>query len=141
MLVRVPVRRVLTGLVRDPLGGLERIGRQSGGAVVRLNLGAVRPFLFTHPDHVQRVLRERPEQYAREGMLWKPLRRLEGYGIAGEGPRWRDSRRLLQPRFTARSIAGLLDLMAEAIDGAVGEFEPGARVDLTGAMVRVVHRS
>jgi cytochrome P450 len=109
--------------------------------VVRLNLGAVRPFLLTHPDHVQRVLRERPEQYAREGMLWKPLRRLEGDGIAGEGQRWRDSRRLLQPRFTARGIDGLVGTMAGAIEGAVGELEPGTPVDLTGAMVRIVHRS
>jgi cytochrome P450 len=139
--LRVGLWRALFSLGRDPLGALEGIGRRAGGAVVRLNLGAVRPFLFTHPDHVQRVLRERPEQYAREGMLWKPLRRLEGYGIAGEGPRWQDSRRLLQPSFTARSVDGLLGTMAGAIEDAVGGFEPGGTLDLTEAMVRIVHRS
>jgi cytochrome P450 len=141
MLRRVPARQALTGLARDPLGALERIGREAGGAVVRLNLGAVRPYLLTNPDHVQRVLRERPTQYAREGMLWKPLRRLEGHGIAGEGPPWRESRRLLQPVFTARSVDTLRGTMAGAIDAAVGEFAPGEPVDLTGAMVRIVHRS
>src|SRR6185437_2612723 len=79
--VRLSARRLLTRLARDPLGTLERIILDNDGAVVRVNLGAVRPFLFTAPDHVQRVLRERPAQYAREGMLWKPLRSLEGDGI------------------------------------------------------------
>lgn len=143
--VRVSARRVLGGLARDPLGTLERIGRDNDGAVVRLDLGAVRPFLFTAPDHVQRVLRERPEQYAREGMLWKPLRRLEGHGIAGEGPVWARSRRLLQPMFTAKHIAGVLDPMAEAIAVAVKQLDgnagSGAPIDVAAEMTHVVHRS
>ncbi len=143
--VRLSARRVLTGLARDPLGMLERIGRESDGAVVRLGLGAVRPFLFTAPDHVQRVLRERPEQYVREGMLWKPLRRLEGDGIAGEGPIWARSRRLLQPMFTAKHIAGVLDPMAEAIAVAVKQLDrnahSGTPIDVASEMTRVVHRS
>jgi cytochrome P450 len=143
--VRLPAHRVLTGLARDPLGTLERIGRDNDGAVVRLSLGAVRPFLFTAPDQVQRVLRERPEQYTREGMLWKPLRRLEGDGIAGEGPIWARSRRLLQPVFTAKHIAGVLDPMAEAISSAVQQLDrqarSGALIDVAVEMTRVVHRS
>jgi len=143
--VRLSARRMLTGLARDPLGTLERISRDNDGAVVRVNLGAVRPFLFTAPDHVQRVLRERPAQYAREGMLWKPLRRLEGDGIAGEGPNWARSRRLLQPMFTAKHIAGLLDPMAEAIAVAVRQLDrhanSGAPIDVAVEMTRVVHRS
>ena len=143
--VRVPAHRALAGLARDPLGTLERIGRECDGAVVRLNLGAVRPYLLTNPDHVQRVLRERPEQYPREGMLWKPLRRLEGDGIASEGPSWARSRRLLQPLFTAKNVAGLLDPMTDAIRAAVADLDPAARagrpVDLIAEMTRIVHRS
>ena len=138
---RVPLRTALSGLARDPLATLERIGRECDGAVVRLNLGAVRPYLLTHPDHVQRVLRERPEQYAREGMLWKPLRRLEGNGIASEGPSWERSRRLLQPLFTARSVNAVVDPMSDAIDEAVGELETGESVDVIATMTRIVHRS
>jgi cytochrome P450 len=141
----VPMHRALVALARDPLGALERIGRDSDGAVVRLGLGAVRPYLLTDPGHVQRVLRERPGQYVREGMLWRPLRRLEGAGIAGEGPRWRQSRRLLQPVFTARHIAGVLEPMAAAIGEAVADLDGPARrgepVDVTAAMTRIVHRS
>jgi cytochrome P450 len=135
----VPLRTAITGLARNPLAALERIGRECDGAVVRLNLGAVRPYLLTNPDHVQRVLRERPDQYVREGMLWKPLRRLEGNGIASEGPSWERSRRLLQPLFTARSVAGVVEPMTAAIDEAVGELE--GEVDVIATMTRIVHRS
>jgi cytochrome P450 len=142
---RVPARQAVPALARDPLAALERIGARSGGEIVRLSLGAVRPYLLTNPDHVQRVLRERPTQYVRDGMLWKPLRRLEGDGIASDGPSWDRSRQLLQPIFTTRSIAGVLDAMAEAIVAGVDELaadaRAGRRVELIEGMTRVVFRA
>jgi cytochrome P450 len=145
--VGVPlVRRPgLVGLVRDPLRALQDIVADHDGAVIRLNLGLFRPYLLTDPAHVQRVLHDRPEQYVREGMLWKPLRRLEGDGIAGEGPGWRASRRVLQPTFARRQVDGLVEPMAGAIADAVAALDAPARdglpVDVIGAMTRIVHRS
>ncbi|MGI5243036.1 cytochrome P450 [Dactylosporangium sp. CA-139066] len=142
---RVAPWRAVPALARDPLTALERIGAASGGEIVRLNLGVVRPLLLTNPDHVQRALRERPAQYVREGMLWKPLRRLEGDGIASDGPNWQRSRSLLQPIFTARSVTAVLDTMADAIEGAVAELEADGRagrpVALVEGMTRVVFRA
>lgn len=128
--------------MRDPLGGFERIGRESGGALARLNLGLTRPYLATHPDHVQHILR-RPETYRREGMMWEPIRRLEGDGIAGEGPSWQVSRRILQPLFTARSINNLLASMSAAIDEALDGLSAhttGEPIDVVTEMTRLMHR-
>jgi cytochrome P450 len=137
------VHRTVPWLVRDPLAGLERIGRDCDGALARLHLGLTRPYLATHPDHVQHILR-RPEIYRREGMIWRPLRRLEGYGIAAEGPSWRTSRRVLQPLFTARSIGALQPRMAAAVaevmDLLAGRDRPGQPLDLITTMTSLVHR-
>jgi cytochrome P450 len=144
-LVDLPAHRVVPALARDPLRALTVVGRRHEGAVVRLHLGPFRPYLLTDPEHVRHVLRDRPDVYVRDGMLWKPLRRLEGDGIASDGPTWRRSRELLLPVFSARHVAGVLDGMAGAIVEAVAELGGAARdgqpVDLVAAMTRVVHRS
>lgn len=140
----VPARRVYAGLLRDPLGGLTRIGRDNDGTVVRLNLGVSRPYLLAGPEHVQRVLGDKPTVYRREGMLWKPLRRLEGDGIAGEGPGWERSRRILQPLFTAKSIARITDQTAEAVTSAVDALASRSAVkptEITAAMTGLAHRA
>lgn len=137
----IPIRSTLRIAGRQGLRAFDRIGEGYGGSLARLNLGLFRPYLVTHPDHVRHVLRG-AETYVREGMIWRPLRRLEGHGIAGEGPRWRTSRRILQPRFTARHVTSLAHLMAqaaaEAYDRLAGD-APGP-VDLTFAMTRFTHQ-
>jgi enediyne biosynthesis protein E7 len=143
--VDLPAHRVLPALARDPLAALAHVGQRYPGAVVRLHLGPFRPYLLTAPEQVQHVLRDHADVYVREGMLWEPLRRLEGDGIASEGETWRRSRDLLQPVFSARHVASVLDGMAAAIVDAVAEYDDAARegrpVDLVAAMTRVVHRS
>jgi cytochrome P450 len=140
---KIPLRRTVPGLIRDPVRALEQVGRESDGALVRLDLGLTRPYLATHPDQVQHILR-RPEVYRREGMIWRPLRRLEGNGIAGEGPAWQASRTVLQPLFTARGMDALLPGMAaavaETLDLLAGRGPPGQPLDLTATMTSLVHR-
>jgi cytochrome P450 len=141
----IPLRRALVGLARGPLQALETVSRQAQGAVVRLDLGPFRPYLITRPEHIQHVLRENAANYRRDGMMWKPLRRLLGNGLAGEGPVWAEHRRIFQPLFAARYVASLVDRMADAINAAVGRLDEHARtgrpVDACGAMTRVVHRA
>jgi cytochrome P450 len=142
-LVTIPVHRTLPRLARDPLRGFERIGSDSGGALVRLHLGLTRPYLATHPDHVQHILRN-PQVYRREGMMWEPIRRLEGDGIAGEGPSWQTSRRILQPQFTAKNILQLLEPMtlavSEAIDDLAARAVASGPLDVATEMTRIMHR-
>lgn len=142
---RVPVRRTVPGLLRDPLTTLEQIGRQAGGELVRLDLGWFRPYLVTHPDQAQHILRDNASNYPREGMMWQPLRRLLGTGLAGEGERWEHRRSLFRPLFSGKNVALLADRMAEAISAAVdGDLDPRARtgrpMDAYAEMSRIVYR-
>ncbi|MFE9653239.1 cytochrome P450 [Micromonospora sp. NPDC006431] len=140
----VPLRRALPHLVRDPLGALVHFGNQAGGEVVRLNLGTFRPYLVTHPEHLQQILRDRTN-YIRdaESMLWRGVRRVVGDAIlVTEGELWESSRDTLQPLFTAKRAEMLIDRMAVAIREAVDALDEPARagqaVDAITLMSRVV---
>jgi cytochrome P450 len=141
------LRRTIPGLVRSPFKTYERIGRQADGAIVRLDLGLFRPYLITHPDHVQRVLRDRASNYVRDGdgMFWSPVRRLLGEGILSEGPAWEASRKVLQPLFTAKRVESLIDRMGVAIAGLVDglhqQAESGQPIDVSVEMNRIVYRT
>ncbi len=141
----VPFRRTVPRLARDPLAALESFGGWRDGNVVRLNLGLFRPYLLTRPEHVQHVLRDNPDRYRREGMLWEALQRLEGDGLAGEGPTWRPRRRLVQPLLSVRSVTKLVEPMAEAIAEVVDEWDPAVRerrpLDIGTEMTRLTQRS
>jgi cytochrome P450 len=142
---KVPLYRTIAGLIRDPLKTFEEIGRESNGEIVRLNLGPFRPYLLTNPEHVQHVLRDRTDNYVRQGMMWKPFRRLVGDGIAGEGAQWNVRRRFLQPFFSGKHISSVTGQMAQAIVEAVDELGRRADerrpVDASLEMTRIVHRA
>ncbi|MGI5184036.1 cytochrome P450 [Dactylosporangium sp. CA-152071] len=133
---RTPVR-----FARDPLAELEAISGRAAGAVVRLNLGFLRPYLITRPDDVQHVLSGHADRYVREGMMWQPVRRLTGNGISGDGPQWKASREVLRPMFAARHVAALTDLLAvtvnEAVDALDEHAATGRPFDVAEAMTRV----
>ncbi|GAA5182657.1 cytochrome P450 [Rugosimonospora acidiphila] len=141
----IPAYRTLPGLFRAPLRTLTDIGQRAGGSLVRVDLGLVRPYLVWRPEHVQHVLVDHADNYLRDGMMWKPLRRLIGHGLASGGPEWQPRRRLIQPMFSAHNIATLIDLMSETIAEAVAELDPVARtgrpVDACLTMTRIVNRA
>ncbi|WP_341721317.1 cytochrome P450 [Micromonospora sp. FIMYZ51] len=140
----MPLRHVVPSLIREPARALVGFGERSGGEVVRLNLGSFRPYLITHPEHLQRVLREKADNYVRagDGLQWRPLKRLFGEGILSDGEHWTNSRHILQPLFTARRIDGLVDRLAVAIEEAIDELEEPARtgqpVDMGTVQAQIV---
>ncbi|WP_169986443.1 cytochrome P450 [Microbispora sp. H10836] len=140
----LPLRQVLPAILRDPVGAVLEIGRESGGDVVRVNLGPFRPYLITHPDHLQHVLRGNSVNYRRDGVLWKPLHRLFGESVMSDGPAWEQSRKVLQPVFTAKNVETLADRMAEAVGEGIDELAPpaesGLPIDVSAAMARIVNR-
>jgi cytochrome P450 len=142
---RIPVYRNLLRFARDPGSALEEIGQQCQGEVVRLDLGLTRPYLVTHPEHVQHVLRDNAANYLREGMLWKPVRRLVGNGISSEGPTWKRRRKMVQPLFSAKHIASLVERMAHSVNEGVDALDPYARsgqpIDVAAEMTRIVQRA
>ncbi|RKF28582.1 cytochrome P450 [Micromonospora globbae] len=143
----IPLHQVVPSLLRDPARALIALGNRTGGELVRINVGSFRPYLVTHPRHVQHVLRERADNYERagDGLFWRPVKRLFGEGILGEGQIWSASRRTLQPMFTAKRIEALVDGMAEAIREAVDELDAPSRdgrmVDIGVEQSRIVCRA
>ncbi|MBB4705053.1 cytochrome P450 [Sphaerisporangium siamense] len=109
--------------MRDPVNTLAALARRSRGTIVRLPAGSTPVYLVSHPDHVQHVLRGNWENYQRQGMFWRPLRRLLGASILDDGAAWEASRGILQPLLTARKVGSLGEEMARAIDERVGELE------------------
>ncbi|MFJ2032020.1 cytochrome P450 [Streptosporangium sp. NPDC087985] len=141
----VPVHRALPRLAKDPVNALAELGREAGGEVVRLDLGPFRPYLVTHPEHVQQVLRSDWTNYRREGMFWRPLRRILGASVLDDGLPWESSRKILQPLFTARYVATLAEEMAKTIAVRVDELGEYARtgrpVDAAEEMSGIVSRT
>ncbi|QGN50762.1 cytochrome P450 [Micromonospora sp. WMMC415] len=144
----IPLHRALPALLRDPLGALVRFADEARGEVVRLNLGTFRPYLVSHPEHLQYVLRDNVANYIRDGdgLLWRPVRRIVGEAIlVAEGDVWESSRGALQPLFTAKRAETLVDRMAEAIGEAVdGWAEPAGRgqpIDAGRELTRIVLRT
>ncbi|MFD1939460.1 MULTISPECIES: cytochrome P450 [Nonomuraea] len=123
----LPFYRAIPRLVKDPVTELAKMGTEAGGRVVRIDIGPFRPYLVSHPDHVQQVLKTDWSNFVREGMFWRPLSRVIGQSILGEGEGWESSRRILQPLFTARYTASLGEDMADIIAECILELDDYAR--------------
>ncbi|MGR6916647.1 cytochrome P450 [[Actinomadura] parvosata] len=130
----------------DPVTELARMGTDASGQIVRLHLGPFRPYLVSHPDHVQQVLKTDWTNFVREGVFWRPLQRLIGHeSILGEGEGWASARKILQPLFTARYVASLAedmaDIIAERIAG-LGDLTRGdSPIDVEHHMTSIVNQA
>ncbi|WP_219463586.1 cytochrome P450 [Nonomuraea rhizosphaerae] len=123
----LPFHRVVPRLLKDPVTELANMGTEAGGRIVRLHIGPFRPYLISHPDHVQQVLKTDSANFVREGMFWRPIRRVTGRSILGDGEGWSSSRKILQPLFTSRYTASLADDMAQIVAARVAELDGHAR--------------
>nr|WP_277349925.1 cytochrome P450 [Nonomuraea sp. FMUSA5-5] len=136
----LPFLRRLTKHARIPINAFEEAGTQADGELVRLSMGPFRPYLVTHPDHVQHVFVANQRNYVREGMFWDPLAPLLGEGILSDGDSWQESRRILQPLFTAKYVNSLAERMAEIIDELIEEtVVPGQPFDVAKGVSAIVH--
>ncbi|MEW2358154.1 cytochrome P450 [Spirillospora sp. NPDC029432] len=140
-----PLYRTFSRFVRDPLRELERISRTADGEIARLDLGASHPYVVTHPDHVQQVLKSQAQNFVRDGTFWRPLHTLFGSSIMSEGEEWEVSKRVLQPVFSTKNVRALTESMAAAINQAVDTFEEPARagrpISVLPEMGRIVNET
>ncbi len=149
----MPLIGVAVDLRRDVLGTLRR-GMVEHGDVVRFVAGP--PGLrqtfhgVFHPDGVHRVLAANADAYRKENVAYQEVRWFVGDGLlTSQDERWQRQRRLLQPLFTRRRVAGYLGLMDEEarhmVSSAVAIAERNGSVDLhhamTGLSLRVVLRA
>jgi cytochrome P450 len=122
---------------RDPLAYVSALARDHGD-VVRLGLGPVCVYLFTHPDAVKHVLQDNNQNYVKGEIIGR-VKVLIGEGLfTSEGDFWRRQRRLAQPAFHRDRIAGFVDTMvrrtAERLDGWEPAVRSGEPIDVAAEM-------
>ena len=125
-----------------------RVMREHGD-VVRLAAGPpglrVQLYCVFHPDGVRQVLAGTRDGYTKRNRFYVQIAEALGWGLlTTEGERWQRQRRLIQPLFTRKQIAGYADLMAEEAAAVARQWESAARagagVDAHAEMVRLTLR-
>lgn len=113
---RIPLLGALPHIIHKQFDYLHAAQRQYGD-IYRVDLGVTDAVALSHPRHVQYVLRDNVRNFRKGGNMWTSVRSLFGNGlVVSEGDFWLRQRRMMQPQFHRRHIAGLFDLMLTAID-------------------------
>jgi cytochrome P450 len=141
-----PVLGSALDLKNDLLGTVHRAMLEYGD-VVRFTVGPggrfqEQAFGVFHPDHIQHVLAGNSSNYVKDDGVYTELRSLLGDGLlTSEGAEWKRQKRMIQPIFTHRRVAGYVPMMAEETRKAVerwGAFsDSGTTVDLNDEMARL----
>jgi cytochrome P450 len=137
-------------LRRSQIHTYERAMREHGD-VVRFVVGppGLRFHLYAifHPDGVRRVLAGSREAYTKGNRFYQMIAAALGRGLlTAEGPLWQRQRRLIQPMFTRKAIAGYADLMAEEAAAAADRWNAAdgpvdGNADMVHLTLRVIGRA
>ncbi|MGH2721752.1 MAG: cytochrome P450 [Actinomycetota bacterium] len=146
-----PVVGSLLDLRKDPLRTLYDAMLRYGD-VVRFAGGAgamrVEAFGLFSPEGAHHVLAAASDAYGKLGPTFQAVRDLLGNGLlTSEGEEWRRQKRMVQPLFTHRRVAGYVPMMVEEADilirswaDAAGSRTVDLHRDMTTATLRVVGR-
>jgi cytochrome P450 len=111
---------LLREMREDPLGLIMRSRGEVGDSVL-LKFGPVRAIFLYNPEDIQQVLTANHSNYIKATRGYKVLRQLLGFGLlTSDGEFWKRQRRIAQPAFHRKSIAGFHHVF-------VGESERMAR--------------
>lgn len=106
-------------LGRDPLRFLDQAVAEQGD-IFRVRLGLTSLVIVNSPRQIDYVLRQNARNYVKEGGMWQLLSSLLGNGlVVSKGDFWLRQRRMMQPHFHKRRLAGLTDTVAQAINETI----------------------
>lgn len=138
----LPVVGSALDLLTDVLGTTLQ-GMHDYGDVVRYVAGPPGPLRVTaygihDPEGVQHVLASVAENYSKQDATYIELRELVGNGLlTSEGDTWKRQKRLVQPLFTHKRVAGYADMMAAESAELLERWASfGGTVDLHSEMTR-----
>ncbi len=131
-------------LQRDPMRFALEIWHQYGD-VVRFRFLFWQAHALYHPDHVKQVLQENHRNYTKNFPNMKAAREIFGNGLfTNDGDSWLRQRRLMQPSFHRKRLAGFGALMSEATVAMLERWQrtaPGdAPLDIQLEMMRLTLR-
>lgn len=110
---------LLAYIQKDPLGAASHFQRRFGD-VAQLNILFRRIYYFFTPEAARQILVDHQSDFTREARLLKIFESFQGKNVlTTEGPDWERQRRILTPGFSAKRIAGYMELMRAAIDASV----------------------
>ncbi len=154
-MMRTPPRRLspyglpLLGHVlefrRDPLTFMTRARRELGD-VAKVHIGPARLFFISRPEHVRFVLMDRGAKLSKQTPVYRAMARVLGHGILiSEGDFWLRQRRLIQPIFSKKRLAGFASVMTRMTHEMIeqrwrGAIEEGAAFDVADEMARLTLR-
>lgn len=128
----------LPALMREPLATL--LQARTHGDVVWLRAPGMRMALVWRPEHIEHVLVDRKDNYLR-GRDYDALGRVVGESLlTTDGERWRKLRRISQPAFHHKHLAGMANVIVDRTDRMLGRWSTGTAgqtVDIADEMMRV----
>ncbi len=142
-----PLLGFIPELRRSPIRTYERVMLEYGD-VVRLVVGppGLRFELYCvfRPDGIQRVLAGSRDGYSKGNRGYREIANVFGQGLlTSEGSLWHRQRRLIQPLFTRKQIAGYATLMADEAAAAAARWDGSGEpvvVDAHAEMIRLTLR-
>jgi cytochrome P450 len=102
-------------LIGAPHEYLKKIMLEKGD-FVQLNFGPQPVYMVTHPDYLQRILRDNYQNYPKPDLLYNTAREVAGNGlIFSDGDLWLRQRRMIQPHLHRKQLENLFTDMRDAI--------------------------
>jgi cytochrome P450 len=125
----------LLDLGRDPLGFLTHCAHNYG-EIVPLRLGLTATCLLVNPEHIEQVLKDTDAFIKSRG--FRVLKTLLGEGLlTNEGESWFRQRRLAQPVFQQKRIAGYGQIMVDYTEQMLSNWESEQEIDIHAEMMRL----
>ena len=131
----------LADVRRDVLGFLTSSTDQYGD-VVRMRFGSLTLHVVRHPNDVAHVLKDNAKNYDKQTSAYRALSLALGKGLlTSEGEFWLRQRRIAQPAFHKKRIAGFASVMVRATEEMLAAWQPmiasGEVFDVGAEMMRV----
>ncbi len=137
----------------SPLGSAPAIARdtqafaldmwQHYGDIVRFRLLFWPAYALFHPDHLKYVLQDNHRNYDKHFPMMNTVRPLFGNGLfTNDGASWLHQRRLMQPSFHHKRLAGFATLMTGATLAMLERWQGGdsQHLDIPLEMMRLTQR-
>lgn len=129
----------------DPIGSINN-SIDTFGDTFATYVGGVYPaILSANPDFIQHVLQKNHRNYIKAPFHFDKLGHFLGNGLlTSEGDYWLRQRRLIQPGFHRKRLAGLTDIMLAEIDALIERFDEkvalGQPIDICPPMLELAFR-
>lgn len=120
----LPLLGILPKLLsRDPYEYMKSVMLKQGD-FVQLNFGPQPVYLVSHPDYLQRILRDNYQNYRKPELFYNTAREVAANGLVfSSGDLWLRQRRMIQPHLHRKQLEYLFSDMREAISDTLNGWE------------------